>query len=434
MMPSSIPIPIPGGLRGPLPKFVKVGQHFETDVLASIDEAVAKEFAKFGDVDLSGKSVAVGVGSRGIKQQPLVVKALIRELKAAGAAPFIIPAMGSHGGGSAEGQTAVLASYGVTEANMGVPVKSSLDVVELARIDLDVPVYCDKFAHAADYIIMCNRIKPHTDFRAVHESGLIKMLAIGMAKHAGATALHFHGMGKFDALLPQAAKAFLDNTRVLFGVAMVENAEEDLRHLEFVAPGDFFERDAALQAQAKGWIPRLLFDGGIDVLVVDEIGKDISGAGMDPNVTGRPVSGLPGFDDGPSIGAIVVRDLTDVTEGNATGLGAADVVTQRLLGKVDWTKVYVNIVTAGVLAGARLPIVADTDRDAIGIAIRGCAGVVSDQARIVRIKNTLEMTTVWASEAMAPEVEANPRQDVRSEPFDLAFDNTGTLGGAVLEH
>jgi hypothetical protein len=380
---------------------------------------------------LTGKSVAIGVGSRGIKQQPEVVKALIRELKAAGAEPFIIPAMGSHGGGSAEGQTAVLSSYGYTEENIGAPIRSSLEVVELGRIERDVPVYCDKLAMEADHIIMCNRVKPHTDFRANHESGLIKMVAIGMAKHAGATALHFHGMGNFKTLLPAAAKVFLEKTPTLFGVAMVENAEENLKHLEFVAPDDFFHRDAALLEMAKTSIPRLYFDT-VDVLIIDEIGKDISGAGMDPNVTGRPPSSLPGFDSGVTINRIVVRDLTKKTEGNSTGIGAADVTTQRLVQKVDWTKIYVNIVTAGVLEGARLPIVANTDRDAIGIALRGCFGVTSESSRIVRIKNTLEMTTVWASEPMVADIEKNQDQTLLSEPFNLEFDANDGLTGQVI--
>ena len=431
MLPSSIPIPIPGGLHDPLPRFVEVSQKFDLSALSDIDAAVAEQFQQFADTNLTGKSVAVGVGSRGIKQQPDVVKALIRELKAAGAKPFIIPAMGSHGGGSAEGQTAVLTSYGYTEENIGAPIRSSLEVVELGRIEHDVPVYCDKFAMEADHIIMCNRVKPHTDFRANHESGLIKMVAIGMAKHAGATALHFHGMGNFKTLLPAATKVFLEKTPTLFGVAMVENAEEDLKHLEFVAPDDFFDRDAALLELAKTSIPRLYFNA-IDVLIIDEIGKDISGAGMDPNVTGRPPSALPGFESGLSIDRIVVRDLTKKTEGNSTGIGSADVTTQRLVQKVDWTKIYVNIVTAGVLEGARLPIVADTDRDAIGIALRGCFGVTSENSRIVRIKNTLEMTTVWASEPMVADIEANPDQKLLSEPFDLDFDADGGLTGQVI--
>ena len=431
MFPSSISIPIPGGLHDPLPQFVEVGQKFDLSALSDIDAAVAEQFQRYAHADLTGKNVAIGIGSRGIKQQPQVVKALIGELKAAGAKPFIIPAMGSHGGGSAEGQTAVLASYGYTEENMGVPINSSLEVIELGRIERDVPVYCDKLAMDADHIIMCNRVKPHTDFRANHESGLIKMVAIGMAKHAGATALHFHGMGNFNTLLPAATKIFLEKTPTLFGVAMVENAKENLKHLEFVAPDDFFHRDAALLQMAKTSIPRLYFDN-VDVLIIDEIGKDISGAGMDPNVTGRPPSSLPGFDSGAAINRIVVRDLTEKTEGNSTGIGAADVTTQRLVQKVDWTKIYVNIVTAGVLEGARLPIVANTDRDAIGIALRGCFGVTSESSRIVRIKNTLEMTTVWASEPMIPDIEKNQDQTVLSEPFNLEFDANGGLTGQVI--
>ena len=431
MLPSSIPIPLPGGLHGPLPKFVPVAQRFLTEALPNIDAKIASEFAKFKDIDLTGKSVAIGVGSRGIKQIAPVVSAVVRELKGAGAEPFIVPAMGSHGGGAVEGQTAVLASYGITEDAMGVPIKSSLEVVELGRIVLDVPVYCDKLAHAADYVVVCNRVKPHTDYRATHESGLIKMLAIGLGKHAGATALHFHGFSKFAELVPAAGKVILENTNILFGVALVENAEEDLRHVELVAPGAFFTRDAELLQDATLGIPRLLFNA-IDVLIIDQIGKDISGAGLDPNVTGRTASGEPGFDNGPPIGRIIVRDLTEKTEGNATGIGVADVITQRVVGKMDWTKLYVNIVTAGVLDGGKLPIVADTDRDAIGIAIRGCPGVTSDQARIVRIKNTLELTTVWASERLIVGVEANSKQEILSEPFELAFDDTGALAGNVL--
>ncbi len=431
MLPSSIPIPIPGGLHDPLPPFVQVAQSFDLSRLDDIDTAVAREFAKFTHHDLRGKTIAIGVGSRGIKQQPEVVKSLIKELQSAGATPFIIPAMGSHGGGTAEGQISVLENYGITELKMGAPIKSSLEVVELGRIEPDVPVYCDKFALEADYIIMCNRIKPHTDFRARHESGLIKMLAIGMSKHAGATALHFHGMNNFSRLMPAAAEVFLDKAPVLFGVAMVENAEENLKHIEFVAPIDFFDRDAALLKLAKTSIPRLLFNA-IDVLIVDEIGKDISGAGMDPNVTGRPASGLPGFDEAPPISRIIVRDLTDVTEGNATGIGVADVTTQCLVGRVDWTKIYVNIVTAGVLEGARLPLVANTDRDAIGIALRGCIGVYPNNARIVRIKNTLEMTKVWASKPLVPEIEANSKQEVLSDPFNLHFDENDDLTQSVI--
>jgi hypothetical protein len=200
--------------------------------------------------------------------------------------------------------------------------------------------------------------------------------------------------------------------------------------LEFVVPTDFCARDAAMLEMARASIPQLLFEE-MDVLVIDEIGKNISGAGLDPNVTGRAGSNEPGFERDNPIKRIVVRDLTDETEGNATGIGMSDVTTQRTVGKIDWTKTYLNMVTAGALDGGKLPIVADTDRDAIGIAIRGCPGVVSNKAHIVRVKNTLEMTKVWASETLLPEIEANPRLEALSDPFDCRFDNGGTLMGSV---
>ncbi len=430
MIPTHIPIPIPGGLHGPLPKFVKVAQKLSTETIDDITQTVSAEFKKFAHIDLTGKSVALGVGSRGIKEQRAVVEAVLRELKAAGAEPFIIPTMGSHGGGSAEGQLKVLESYGYTEAHMGVPIRASMDAIELDKLDNGTPIFCDRMASEADYIIACGRVKPHTDFRGPYESGLIKMLAIGLGKHAGATALHFNGFKKFKDLIPEAGRRFIAKTNLLFGIAMVENANEDLRHLELVAPDNFMQRDAELLVMAKASIPKLLFKD-IDLLIVDEIGKNISGAGMDPNVTGRPVEFIEGFDIGPNIGRILLRDLTDVTEGNASGIGIADVTTQRVLRKMDWTKTYVNIVTAGVLDGAKMPIIANNDRDAIGIGIRGCPGVSADKARIVRISNTLEMNTVWVSEPMMDEVAANADLSSISSPFDCEFSDDGDLLGTI---
>jgi hypothetical protein len=256
------------------------------------------------------------------------------------------------------------------------------------------------------------------------------MLAIGLSKHAGATALHFHGFENFHTLLPAASHVFIANTKILFGVGLVENASEEMMHIELISPDNFFNRDAALLKLAQDSMPKLLFKE-MDVLVIDEIGKNISGAGLDPNVTGRTSSNMPGFNSGPPIQRIIVRDLTEVTKGNATGIGVADVTTQRVGDKMDWTKTYLNVVTAGVLDGAKLPIVADTDRDAIGIGIRGCPGVDSDRARIVRIRNTLEMTSVWATETMIPEIEENSRLELMSDPFECIFDDEGMLVGTL---
>jgi hypothetical protein len=430
MIPKHIPIPLPGGLHGRLPKFVRVEQALSLETVDNVEVIITEEFKKFSNIDLKGKSIAIGIGSRGIKQQLQVVQAVIAELKKVGAEPFIIPTMGSHGGGSVKGQVGVLTSYGFTEESMGVPIRAAMDVVELDQLVNGTSVFCDKMASEADYIIACGRIKPHTDFRGPHESGLAKMLAIGLAKHTGATALHFNGFDNFQEMVPEAARKFLSKANVLFGIAMVENSLEDLRHLELVAPANFMERDAALLELAKSSIPQLMIDE-IDVLVVDQIGKNISGAGMDPNVTGRTGTDMKGFDSGPKIGRILVRDLTPVTEGNATGIGNADVTTQKVLAQMDWTKTYVNIVTAGVLDGGKMPLIANTDRDAIGIAIRGCPGVSSDKARIVRISNTLEMTHIWVSETLIEEVNANPSLTVLGKPFDADFGEDGSLLGDI---
>ena len=425
MMPSSIPIPLPDGLHADLPRFIKVRQRFNDEQIEDTDAAVAEQFKRFSSIDLQGKSIAIGVGSRGIRPQPPVVRAVVRELKAAGAAPFIVPTMGSHGGGTAEGQTWILTDYGITEEYTGAPIRASMDVVTVGKLDDGTPIYCDKLAYEADYLIPCNRVKPHTDFRGKHESGLVKMLAIGMAKHVGAARIHLHGFEHFPEVLPAAAQVFLDNTRMLFAIAMVENAYDKLKHVELVTPDKLIERDAELLKVAKANIPRFMFES-IDVLVVNQLGKDISGCGMDPNATGRPSTGLPGFETLP-IREIVVLDLTEATHGNATGLSNADVTTRRLVEKMDWSATYVNIVTSGAIGGGKLPLVADTDNMALAIALRGVPRLVPKDARIVRINNTLELSEVWVTEGMREEVEANPDMEIIGDVFDARFDNEGAL-------
>ena len=428
MIPSIIPIPLPEGLDVDLPQFVKVRQRFNADEVADVDAAVAAQFAKFAGTDLTGKSVAVAVGSRGIRSQPPVVHAVVRELLGAGAKPFLVPAMGSHGGGSAEGQQKIIEDYGFSEATLGIPVRSSLDVVDLGAVpDLDgLRVYCDKIAFEADFIVPINRVKPHTSFRGKWESGLCKMLTIGLGKHTGAVEMHKRGMAVFGDLLPHTARHILAQTKVLFGVAIVENGYEKLNHVELVAPDDFVDRDAVLLERSKALIPQILIKA-MDVLVVDEIGKNISGAGMDPNVTGRNASRSNDF-HGPDIKQIVVCGLTEGTHGNATGMGVADVTTQKLVRSMDWTKTYVNLVTAGVPAGAALPLVANNDRNAISIAMRGVPMLTADKARIVRIENTLDLGEIWVSTPLAAEAAAHPDMEVLSNPFDATFDSEGNLG------
>ncbi|MEM9139611.1 MAG: DUF362 domain-containing protein, partial [Pseudomonadota bacterium] len=401
MIPASIPIPLPEGLHVDLPEFYKARQRFNADEVTDVAAAVASEFARFSAVDLAGKTVAVAVGSRGIRSQPPVVRAVVDELLKAGAKPFLVPAMGSHGGGTAEGQAKILEDYGFAEAALGIPIRSSMDVVDLGEVPgLDgLHTYCDRIAFEADFLVPVNRVKPHTSFRGKWESGLCKMLTIGVGKHKGAVEMHRRGMAVFGDLLPKTAAHILERTRVLFGVAIVENGYEKLAHVELVSPSDFVARDAALLEQAKALIPRILLPS-LDILVVDQIGKDISGAGMDPNVTGRN-SGRSNDFGGPEIRQIVARALTPGTKGNATGMGAADITTQALVRDLDWSKTYVNLVTSGTPAGAALPLVADNDRDAVFIAMRGCPSVDAGNARILRIENTLDLGHIWVSAPLA---------------------------------
>jgi hypothetical protein len=425
-VPEHISIPMPGGFDIELPRFVKVRQRFPDDAVSDVDAAVAESFAELPPTDLEGKRIAIGVGSRGIRPQPPVVRAVVRELRGAGAEPFVIPAMGSHGGGTTEGQIGILDEYGITEDYVGCPIRASMDVVQVGALDDGWPVYCDRIAHEADYIVPCNRVKPHTDYRGRHESGLVKMMAIGLAKHVGAETMHRQGFVNFAQVIPAAGRVFLDNTRVLFAIAMVENAYDTLMHVELVPRDRIFERDAALLEMAKANIPRFLFEA-VDLLIVDQIGKDISGSGMDPNATGRPNTRLPGFEDTPDIHRIVVRDLTAATHGNATGLTGADVTTQRVIRKMDWSATYVNVVTSGIIDAASIPLVANTDREAIALALRGCPKIAPEDAKIVRIRNTLELSEIWMSETMREEFEAHPRMEVLGEPVPVRFDNEGAL-------
>jgi hypothetical protein len=425
-MPEHIPVPMPGGFEVDLPRFVKVRQSFPNDTVADLDAAVAQSFQALPKVELTGKRVAVAVGSRGITPQPPVVRAVVRELLAAGAVPFLVPTMGSHGGGTTEGQLGILKEYGITEEYVGAPIHASMDVVQVGSLADGWPIYCDRIAYEADYIVPCNRVKPHTDFRGKHESGLVKMMAIGLAKHVGAEAIHRQGFARFAEVIPAAGKVFLDNTKVLFAIAMVENAYDELMHVELVPRDKIFERDAALLELAKANIPRFHFKA-MDLLVVDQIGKNISGAGMDPNATGRPGTRLPGFEDTPDIHRIVVCDLTDATHGNATGLASADVTTQRVVRKMDWTATYVNVVTSGIIDAASIPLVANTDQEAIALALRGCPKVEPRDAKIVRIRNTLKLGEVWASETLRDEIEAHPDMEIVGDAFDAVFDDEGTL-------
>ncbi len=347
----------------------------------------------------SGARVAIGVGSRGIRDIVPVVQATVTACREAGLAPFVVPAMGSHGGGTAEGQRGVLEHLGITEEAVGAPIVSSQDVATIGVTESGIPVSFDRAALDADFIVPINRVKPHTDFAGTHESGLCKMLAIGIANHAGCSRIHQEGFPRFHAVIPAVAALILHTLPVAFGVAIVENAYDETCLVEAIPGETILAREAELLQIAYANMARLYFDH-IDVLIVEEIGKNISGAGMDPNIIGRTAGGqLPGY-AGPAITRIVVGALTAASYGNAIGIGEADFTTERLAGQMDRTATYANAIAAGVPESARLPIVLPTLDDAVRAALQTSGIDDWSQAAIVRIKNTLHLDTIWVSGAV----------------------------------
>jgi hypothetical protein len=433
MIPEHVQVQIAGGLDVALPRMVNVRQKFATQRLADIPGAIAGEFRRPGVRArvAPGQVVAVGCGSRGIANIAEIVKAVIRELKALGAQPFIFPCMGSHGAATAEGQRKVLESYGITEAATGAPIRASMQTTVVGALADGTPVHMDAHAAAADAVVVINRIKPHTAFRGATESGLTKMLSIGIGKIIGATTYHTHGMDRFPELLPQIRDVNIGRRNVLFGVGIVENAYDETALIEIVPAEQLQAREPALQALAKDMMPTLGFDA-IDVLVIDEMGKNISGAGFDPNITGRNRRAV-GWPARPLVKKIVVLGLTRETMGNATGLGSADVITMRLYRELDVPSTYANIITSCNLDGAAIPMIMNTDRDAIALAVKTVVRVKPQDCRIVRIRNTLQLAQIQVSEPLLAEVRARPdRFEPVSAPAAFAFDAAGSLPPLTL--
>lgn len=402
-------INIAGGLDIALPAMHKVRQSFESHAIADVEQAVAEQCARpeIAAMIKPGQRIAIGVGSRGVANIESAVRAIVKAVREAGAQPFIFPAMGSHGGATVQGQVAVLANYGITEERVGAPVRATMDTVMVTTMHDGTELHMDRFAHEADGVIVTNRIKPHTTFRGDIESGLIKMLVIGMGKINGASIMHTdHGMDRFPDVLPQAATDLMSKINFLFGVGLIEDAYDDTAFVEAVTGANLVAREKELQAMAKSHMPRLYFDD-IDVLIVEQMGKEISGAGMDPNITGRNSRGVTGFDK-PRVEKIVVLDLTDMTHGNATGLGVADVITKRLLDRIDLGITYANVIASAYLDGACIPIVMPTEKDAISLAVKTTPRVKPLESRIVRIRDTLHLSEIEVSDALMAEVDANP--------------------------
>jgi hypothetical protein len=361
--------------------------------LADIDAAVVEALR---DCVVPPGSIALGVGSRGIAHIGRFVAAVVRELRARGSEPFIVPAMGSHGASTAAGQVEVLAHLGVTEASAGAPIRATMDTVVVATLSNGVPVYVDAIALQADAIVPLNRIKPHTSFRGEYESGVVKMLAVGFGKQDGARAIHSLGWGGMRGNVPAAASAVLATGKVPFGIAILENANEEPCRVVALPGDEMLAREPALLEEAKRNLARLPFDA-IDVLVVDRVGKNISGGGADPNVTGRyPSEYISG---GPKVTRLVYLAFTDEADGNGNGVGLADVVSAELAARYDPLSTYLNALTTTAAGNARLPMVMPTHELAIKAALRMCPDLAPENAVIVRITDTLHLNRMWLSPA-----------------------------------
>jgi hypothetical protein len=374
-----------------------------------------------------GMSVAVGAGSRGIANLPLVTRLLVDELKKAGAKPFIFPAMGSHGGATPDGQRAVLTRMGFTEEKMGVPIRATMDVVQVGSTPDGLPAYVDAVAAAADGIIVINRIKPHTSFRGAVESGLSKMIVIGVGKQKGAETCHNLGYGRMEQNLVALCRATLASGKILFGVGLIENAYHETSQVAIVPATQIEAEEPRLLNEARKLMPTVPIPL-LDVLLIDEVGKNISGTGFDPNVVGRyPTADVVLTDRDPRITRIAVLNITDVSDGNGTGLGIADFTTERVFRKFNFVETYCNLLTSTTATAGKIPMVMRNEQQAIQAAIKTCLIADPRKVRLGRIKNTLSLDRMLISENLVEEALRNPRIKIAGPASEMAFDADGNL-------
>ena len=410
------------------PKVLRVQQKFDPTHIVDIPAKISQEISK---LKLSsrikpGDTVAITGGSRGINNIALIIKSVANELKGLGTRPFIFPAMGSHGGGTAEGQRMVLEHYGITESSMGVPIQATMETVQVGETEQGIPVLVDAYAHSADHIVVVNRVKPHTDFNGEIESGLCKMMVIGLGKQRGANIYHRANIKYgYNLVIGSVSKIVRKECKVLFGLGVVENAYDETAFIEAIASPDIELREKQLLLLAKTNLARIPFDQG-DVLVIDEMGKNISGSGMDTNVIGRSITQREGAPSKPFFTRIVVRDLTEESNGNAVGIGLADLVTKRLVDKIDYKPMYMNAITSTNVEAARIPPSFDTDREAIEVAFSTC-GTEPESSRLVWIKNTLKLDQFIASEAFLDEIQNRSSLKILENLGELPLQSNGEL-------
>ena len=415
---------VPGMENVPLPEMVTIHQEYDSQKITDTAGHLRAQLEALPDHEqYRDKRICITVGSRGIPDLDVMVRTMCDVLKEWGAKPFIIPAMGSHGGGVAEGQVEMLAGYNITEESMGVPLLASMDVVQYGDLN-GIPLYCDKYAYESDGIVIFNKVKPHTDFRGPHESGLLKMIAIGIAKHQGAAMFHSFGFHRFAELIPPVAEIFLEKCPVAFGVGVVQNAYDDICNIDVCTPDQMIQKDARLLKIAKEKLAKFLFDH-IDLLIIDEIGKNISGNGHDPNVTGRNLGGT--FKDTLDLKKLFVRGITPQAHHNGSGLSACDITTRKVLNDVDWDVTWTNGLTTGIMTAGQIPIYANHDKDAIQMCLKTLYNADYSKVRVVHIKNTLAMSTIEVSAPLYEDIKDLPGIHFVSGPVPMRFAEDGSL-------
>ncbi|GGI43109.1 hypothetical protein GCM10008018_00410 [Paenibacillus marchantiophytorum] len=410
----------------PIPQMVKIRQKFDRTILEHPELELVNKLASSGVMNSihPGQQVAVAVGSRGIANIAGFTKTTIDAIKDRGAFPFIVPCMGSHGGATADGQTEVLQHFGITEATMGAPIRSSMEVVQIDQLPNGLPVYVDRIASEADAIVVINRVKPHTAFRGRIESGIMKMIAIGLGKQKGAEACHQLGFKYMAENVPAMANLMIQKLPIVFGVALVENAYDETCQVEVLPAAEIEAREELLLIEAKSRLPKILFDE-IDVLVIDYIGKNVSGDGMDPNVTGRYPT--PYAHGGPDVAKMVVLDLTHETKGNANGVGTADFTTQRLVDKTNLEFTYANGLTSTVCAPTKIATTLENDLYAIKAAVKTCNILDYTTCKLVRIQDTLHLGEIEISINLLDAARQHPDIEILTEPYELSFDAEGNI-------
>ncbi len=413
----------------PFPSMLPVRQRFEAPQLDDVARATAEALEPLRARVTAGMTVAVTAGSRGIHDKAAVVRSAGEWLRSVGAEPFVVPAMGSHGGATAEGQVTMLAELGMTEQSLGMPIHATMDTVDLGRVPDGPTAYLDRYAAAADAILVINRVKAHTDFKGDIESGLAKITAIGLGKQRGAEGIHRYGPANLGSWIPQVARRIIDTGKVLGGLAILENAFDRAARIELVEPDQIGgPREQELLREAKGLMATLPFDH-LDVAVIDVMGKDKSGSGMDTNVIGRMmIRGSAEFDR-PHITNIAVLDVSDASHGNAIGLGLADFIPFRILERINLRSCYINAMTSGLGGPQRgqIPMAMPTDRDAVAAAILTCGRADLENARVVRMPDTLDLEHLLVSESLREEVDADDGLEVIAEAAPMSFDADGRI-------